>query len=44
MENSNHTKTTKVDIQWIFTLFGTAIGAGSIISSCSKLGIVDYGL
>ena len=28
MENSNHTKTTKVDIQWIFTLFGTAIGAG----------------
>ncbi|WP_432773571.1 amino acid permease [Francisella salimarina] len=28
MENSNHTDTTKVDIQWIFTLFGTAIGAG----------------
>lgn len=28
MKNSDYSNTNKVDIQWIFTLFGTAVGAG----------------
>ncbi|QIV95812.1 amino acid permease [Allofrancisella inopinata] len=28
MKKTNHTNTIKIDTQWVFTLFGTAVGAG----------------
>ena len=28
MHKPNYTNTRKVDTQWVFTLFGTAVGAG----------------
>ncbi|AJC48772.1 serine permease [Allofrancisella guangzhouensis] len=28
MKKPNYTNTVKIDVQWVFTLFGTAIGAG----------------
>lgn len=43
MKKPDYSNTTKVDIQWVFTLFGTAIGAGLLYLPV-QAGIAAFGL